>query len=120
VRALATNQLTESNTLRAFGRELTIALANGLALGFLIGAGVALIFGVIHPVPKGFLLAAVMGSAMLINNLIAGLAGIFVPVGLDRAEVDPAVSSAVFVTMATDVMGFFSFLGLASITGLAS
>ena len=120
VRALATNQLTESNTVRAFGRELTIAFANGLALGLLIGAGVALIFGVIHPVPKGFLLALVMGSAMLINNLIAGIAGIFVPVALDRARVDPAVSSAVFVTMATDVMGFFSFLGLASLTGLAS
>ena len=120
VRAIATNQLTESNTVRAFGRELTIALANGLALGLLIGAGVALVFGVIHPVPKGLLLAAVMGSAMLINNVIAGLAGILVPVGLDRARVDPAVSSAVFVTMATDVMGFFSFLGLASITGLAS
>jgi magnesium transporter len=120
VRAIATNQLTSSNTLRAFGRELTIALANGLSLGILIGAGVSIVFGIIHPVPKGFLLAAVMGSAMLINNLIAGLAGIFVPVSLDRARVDPAVSSAVFVTMATDVMGFFSFLGLASITGLAS
>src|SRR6478735_4068599 len=51
VRALATNQLTESNTLRAFGRELTIALANGVSLAVLIGAGVTLIFGVIHPTP---------------------------------------------------------------------
>ena len=120
VRALATNQLTSSNTLRMFAREFKIALWNGLSLGLFIGAGVALIFGVIHPVPNGFLLGAVMGSAMLINNLIAGLAGIIVPVTLDRADVDPAVSSAVFVTMATDVMGFFSFLGLAALTGLAS
>ncbi|MFL6739554.1 MAG: magnesium transporter [Sphingomicrobium sp.] len=120
VRALATNQLTSSNTLRMFGREFKIAFWNGLSLGLLISAGVALIFGVIHPVPKGFLLAGVMGSAMLINNLVAGLAGILVPVGLDRSRIDPAVSSAVFVTMATDVMGFFSFLGLAAITGLAS
>jgi magnesium transporter len=71
-------------------------------------------------VPNGFLLAGVMGTAMLINNLIAGLAGILVPVGLDRSRIDPAVSSAVFVTMATDVMGFFSFLGLAALSGLAS
>jgi magnesium transporter len=118
VRAIATNQLTESNTLRAFGRELTIALANGLSLGLLIGSGVALIFGVIHPTSHGFLLGAVMGAAMIINNLAAGLGGIFVPVTLDRFRVDPAVSSAVFVTTITDVTGFFSFLGLASLAGL--
>src|SRR6476619_209198 len=62
VRALATNQLTESNTLRAFGRELTIALANGLSLGFLIGLGVTLIFH--NP-----LLGGVIGAAMVITNL---------------------------------------------------
>ena len=111
VRALATNQLTESNTLRMFGREMKIALANGLALGLLIGTGVGLIFH--YP-----LLGFVIGLAMIINNLVAGLAGILVPVVLDRADVDPAVSSAVFVTTATDVMGFFSFLGLASAFGL--
>ena len=111
VRALATNQLTESNTIRAFGRELTIALANGLSLGALIGLGVTLIFG--NP-----LLGAVMAAAMVINNLAAGLGGIFVPVTLDRVGVDPAVSSAVFVTTITDVTGFFSFLGLAALVGL--
>jgi len=118
VRALATNQLTESNTLRAFGRELTIALANGLSLGVLIGSGVALVFGVIHPTPDGFLLGGVIGVAMIINNLAAGLAGILVPVTLDRFDIDPAVSSAVFVTTVTDVTGFFSFLGLAALAGL--
>ena len=111
VRALATNQLTESNTLRAFGRELTIALANGISLGLLIGTGVALIFA--NP-----LLGAVMGAAMVINNLAAGLGGIFVPVTLERFRIDPAVSSAVFVTTITDVTGFFSFLGLAALVGL--
>jgi magnesium transporter len=111
VRALATNQLTESNTLRMFGREMKIALANGLSLGLLIGTGVGLIFN--YP-----LLGFVIGLAMIINNLVAGLAGILVPVALDRADIDPAVSSAVFVTTATDVMGFFSFLGLASAFGL--
>jgi magnesium transporter len=108
VRALATNQLTESNTIRAFGRELTIALANGLSLGALIGVGVSLIFN--NPA-----LGAVMAAAMVINNLAAGLGGILVPVTLDRLRVDPAVSSAVFVTTITDVTGFFSFLGLAAL-----
>jgi magnesium transporter len=113
VRALATNQLTSANTWRMIGREVFIASANGLALGALIGTGVALVFGI----P---LLGVVIALAMLINNLVAGTAGILVPVILDRMRIDPAVSSAVFVTMATDVMGFFSFLGLAVLAGLAS
>ncbi len=112
VRALATNQLTSSNTVRMIGRELRIATANGLTLGLLIGTSSALLFS--NP-----LLGMVIGSAMIINNLTAGLAGILVPVTLDRMRIDPAVSSAVFVTTATDVMGFFSFLGLAVLTGLA-
>jgi magnesium transporter len=111
VRAIATNELTETNTLRAFGRELTIALANGLSLGFLIGVGVTLVFH--NP-----LLGAVMAAAMVINNLAAGLGGILVPVTLERLDIDPAVSSAVFVTTITDVTGFFSFLGLAALVGL--
>ncbi|SFF74757.1 magnesium transporter [Novosphingobium sp. CF614] len=112
VRAIATNQLTDSNTWRMIVREFRIAVANGTALGVLIGGGTALLFA--NP-----LLGAVIGAAMVINNLVAGLAGILVPVTLQRFKVDPAVSSAVFVTTATDVMGFFSFLGLAVITGLA-
>ncbi|WP_225204744.1 magnesium transporter [Novosphingobium huizhouense] len=111
VRAIATNQLTSSNTIRMILRELRIATANGLSLGAMIGIGVGLIFANPH-------LGAVIAAAMVINNLVAGLAGILVPVALDRLRVDPAVSSAVFVTMATDVMGFFSFLGLAVLTGL--
>ena len=112
VRALATNQLTSSNTVRMIGREFMIASINGLALGAIIGTGVGLIFG--NP-----LLGMVIAAAMLINNLMAGSAGILVPLTLDRLKIDPAVSSAVFVTMATDVMGFFSFLGLAVLSGLA-
>ncbi|RVU05340.1 magnesium transporter [Novosphingobium umbonatum] len=111
VRAIATNQLTSSNTIRMVLRELRIAMANGLSLGLLIGTSTALLFHNPH-------LGAVIGAAMIINNLVAGLAGILVPITLDRANVDPAVSSAVFVTTATDVMGFFSFLGLAVATGL--
>jgi len=111
VRALATNQLTSSNTLRMIAREFQVATANGFALGTLVGLGTLLIY---HN-PD---LAMVIGLAMLINNLVAGLAGVLIPIALERARVDPAVSSAVFVTMATDVMGFFSFLGLASLWGL--
>ena len=111
VRALATNQLTSSNTRRMIVRELRIAISNGLALGTLIGVGVWIAFG------RGDL-GLVIALAMLINNLVAGLSGILIPVALDKANVDPAVSSAVFVTMMTDVMGFFSFLGLATLWGL--
>jgi magnesium transporter len=112
VRALATNQLTSSNTLRMIWREFRIALANGISLAILIGIGTALLF-------QNPLLGSVIAAAMIINNLTAGIAGIMVPVTLDRLRIDPAVSSAVFVTTATDVMGFFSFLGLAVLTGLA-
>ena len=112
VRALATNQLTSANSVRMIGREFRIALANGLSLGLVIGVGAALVF-------DNLLLGEVIGAAMIINNLVAGLAGILVPVTLEKFDIDPAVSSAVFVTMATDVMGFFSFLGLAALTGLS-
>jgi magnesium transporter len=111
VRALATNQLTSSNTARMILREFRIAIANGLMLGLLIGGGTWLIFGNTD-------LAIVIALAMVINNMIAGLAGVLVPVLLERNGVDPAVSSAVFVTTSTDVMGFLSFLGLASLWGL--
>jgi magnesium transporter len=111
VRALATNQLTSSNTRRMIFREFRIAATNGLALGVLIGAGVYLRYGLAD-------LGLVIALAMLINNLIAGLSGILIPVTLEKLEIDPAVSSAVFVTMMTDVMGFFSFLGLATLWGL--
>ena len=113
VRAIATNQLTDSNTVRMIGREFRIAAANGLSLGLLIGAGTYLIFGNRD-------LSLVIGMAMIINNLIAGLSGVLIPVTLDRLRVDPAVSSAVFVTMMTDVMGFLSFLGLATLWGLGA
>ena len=111
VRALATNQLTSSNTMRMIGRELRIAASNGSALGVLVGLGSYLWFGNVG-------LSLVFGFALLLNNLMAGLAGVFVPITLDRFDIDPAVSSSVFVTMCTDCMGFLSFLGLASLAGL--
>ena len=111
VRALATNQLTSSNTMRMIVRELRIAGSNGLALGLVVGAGCYLW-------SDNAALATVFGSALLINNLVAGLAGVVVPITLDRFDIDPAVSSSVFVTMCTDCMGFLTFLGLATLAGL--
>jgi magnesium transporter len=113
VRALATNQLTSSNTLRMLMREFRIAMCNGVILGLVGAAGSYVILGNAQ-------LSLVFALAMMINSLVAGLVGVIVPVALDRANVDPAVSSAVFVTTATDVMGFFSFLGLASLWALSA
>ncbi|MBX3593608.1 magnesium transporter [Sphingomonas sp.] len=111
VRAIATNQLTDSNTWRMVGRELRIAIANGLALGLLIGVGTFVIF-------DNRDLSLVICLAMILNNLLAGLGGVLVPVTLDRMRVDPAVASAVFVTTLTDTGGFLAFLGLATLWGL--
>ena len=108
VRALATNQLTSSNTWRMLGREFRVAACNGAALGAVGALGTWLIFGD----PK---LSGVFAAAMVINSLVAGIIGVVVPVALDKADIDPAISSAVFVTTVTDVMGFLSFLGLAAI-----
>ena len=111
VRALATNQLTANNTWRAVRREMSIALLNGLTVAVVIGIVVSLLFD--NPV-----LGAVIAMAMLGNIVIAGFAGVFVPLTLDRMRVDPAISSSIFVTMTTDSMGFLVFLGLASVSGL--
>ncbi|HEX8383515.1 MAG TPA: magnesium transporter [Sphingomonas sp.] len=111
VRALATNQLTRSNTARAVLREFRVALLNGGTVALVIGIGVGLVFS-----PP---LGAVIAAAMLTNIVIAGLAGVLVPLTLERMGADPAVASSVFVTMVTDSMGFLVFLGLATASGIA-
>ena len=88
-------------------------LLNGLTIAVLIGFGAAAVFG--NPA-----LGGVIAAAILLNIIIAGLAGVFVPVMLERLDQDPAVASSVFVTMITDSMGFLAFLGLAVAAGLAS
>ena len=113
VRALATNQLTASNSLRIVRRELSVALLNGVTIAALVGLGAGLAF-------SSPMLGAVMALAMLVNIVVAGLAGVLVPMLLERLDQDPAVASSVFVTMITDSMGFFAFLGLAVATGLTS
>jgi magnesium transporter len=112
VRALATNQLTRSNTWRTILREIRVAMLNGVTVAAVMGIGVALIFA--NPQ-----LGTVIACAVVANIIIAGLAGVLVPVFLDRLDVDPAVASSIFVTMITDSMGFLAFLGLAAATGLA-
>lgn len=117
VRALATNQLTQSNTIRAIRREILIALLNGLSVAGAVGIAIA-IAGAALPDLGGGTLPVVIAAAMLTNILIAGLAGVMVPVTLERLRQDPAVASSVFVTMVTDSMGFLAFLGLATVSGL--
>ena len=111
VRALATNQLTSSNTLRMIVRELVIALANGFGLGLVMAIGCQLVY-------SDLALSLVLFAAMVINNINAGLSGVLIPLALEKFGIDPAVTSTVFVTTMTDVIGFFSFLGLAAAFGL--
>lgn len=108
VRALATRELTAVNTARVVLRETAVALINGVVFAVLMGLIAVLWFG-------GVRLGLVIGAAMIINLMAAALAGIFIPLGLDRLGYDPAVSSTVFVTTVTDVVGFLSFLGLATL-----
>lgn len=112
VRAIAMNQLTEANTMRILWRELRVALLNGVTIAVLIGLATGAIF-----TPT---LGGVIALAMVINVVTAGLAGVLVPVIFERLKQDPAVASSVFVTMITDSMGFFAFLGLAVAAGLAN
>ncbi|WP_271078326.1 magnesium transporter [Aurantiacibacter sp. MUD61] len=112
VRAIAMNQLTRSNTKRLVLRELKVALMNGATIAVLIGIATAVIF-----TPQ---LGGVIAAAMIVNIIVSGMAGVLVPVAFDRLDQDPAVASSVFVTMITDSMGFFAFLGLAVASGLVS
>ncbi|MFO1016260.1 MAG: magnesium transporter [Hyphomonadaceae bacterium] len=108
VRAIASRDLTESNAPRYILREAMTAMANGLLLAVLLSAVVWFWF-----TDGGLSLA--IGLAIMINFACAGLAGILVPMSLRRFGADPAVSSSVFVTFVTDIVGFMSFLGLATL-----
>ncbi|WEZ83683.1 magnesium transporter [Rhizobium sp. 32-5/1] len=107
VRALATRDLDIHNAWRIVRREAGVGLLNGLLFGLLIGIVAGAWFQDIN-------LGGIIAAAMLINMIAAALAGIMIPLLLDRYGADPAVSSAVFVTTVTDVTGFMAFLGLAT------
>ncbi|WP_126976055.1 magnesium transporter [Frigidibacter oleivorans] len=108
VRALATKNLTGSNAGRVVRREAMVGLINGAVFAVTMGTVGWLFFG--SP-----WLAVVIGLAMIINLLVAALAGVMVPLLLDRMELDPALASGTFVMTMTDVVGFFAFLGLATV-----
>jgi len=108
VRALAMNELNPANIVRVALRETAVGLINGFAFAALLALLAYYWFGM-------SLLGAVIAIAMVVNLLAAALAGIFIPLGLHRMGFDPAVASTVFVTTVTDVVGFFSFLGLATL-----
>ncbi|RJE81327.1 magnesium transporter [Paracoccus sp. JM45] len=107
VRGLATRDLSASNALRVVRREVAVGLINGAVFGAIM-AGITFLW--FHDV----WLAGVIGMAMIINLLVAALAGITVPLVLNKLGADPALASGTFVTMMTDVIGFMAFLGLAS------
>ncbi len=111
VRAIAMNQLTRANTGRMLWREMRVALLNGATIAVLVGTATGIIFSP--------MLGAVIAIAVMVNIVTAGLAGVLIPVMFERLRQDPAVASSVFVTMITDSMGFFAFLGLAVAAGLA-
>ncbi len=107
VRALAMRELTATNALRVIGKELLVGGFNGAVFAVLAGA----VAWVWFASPE---LGVVIGLAMIINMVVAGLAGSAIPIALERAGADPAVASGVFLTTITDVVGFFTFLGLAA------
>jgi magnesium transporter len=107
VRALATRDLTQTNASRVVGREVAVGLINGL--GFAVIMGIVAWVWFDQP-----MIGLVIAAAMVVNLAAAALAGILVPILLDKVGADPALASGTFVTTVTDVVGFFVFLGLAA------
>jgi magnesium transporter len=108
VRALATRDLSEANAWRVVRRELLVGIINGLGFAVIMGVIAATWFNVSD-------LGLVIGLAMLCVLASAALGGIVIPLGLIRLGLDPAIASGPFVTTVTDVVAFFSFLGIATI-----
>lgn len=108
VRALATRDLTTANVWRVIKKEVLVGLINGLIFAVVMGVVGVVWFG--SP-----MLGVVIAVAMVINLVVAGLAGTGIPIILERMGVDPALASGAFVTTVTDVVGFFAFLGLAAL-----
>lgn len=108
VRALATQALSDANASRVIKRELLVGLLNGIAFAVITGTAAYVWF----QVPG---LGLVIGLAMICNLIAAAAGGILIPLGLNRLNIDPAVASSPFVTTVTDVVGFFSFLSIATL-----
>jgi magnesium transporter len=108
VRALATRELGSFNAWRVVTRETLVGLINGLAFAVITGIVAVAWF----KIPG---LGFVIGLAMVCNLVAGALGGILIPMALERVRADPAVASGTFVTTVTDVVGFFSFLGIATL-----
>jgi magnesium transporter len=108
VRALATRELSSANATRIILRELLVGLVNGFAFAVITGLVATIWFRITD-------LGLVIGLAMIVNLVAGALGGILIPLILYRWRSDPAVSSGVFVTTVTDVVGFFAFLGIATL-----
>jgi len=108
VRALATHNLTPANATRIVFKEFFVGLANG----FLFAVMVTVVGGMWFSMPE---LGLVVGLATLLTMTVGTVAGVLVPLSLNKFGVDPAIASSVFVTTITDVVGFFSFLGLVAL-----
>jgi len=108
VRGLALGELTWTNSRKALAKEALVGLSNGVALGAVAMLGAWLLKG-------SFLLGVVLALAMIVNMFVAATAGTLIPLGLRALKVDPALASSVFITTLTDVFGFLSFLGLATL-----
>lgn len=108
VRALAMRDLDTRNAVKFIAKETLVGSLNGVAFAVMV-AGVSVAwFG-------DFQIAWIIAIAMILNLIVAGLVGTLIPLGLDRFKIDPAVASGVFLTTVTDVVGFFAFLGLATL-----
>jgi magnesium transporter len=108
VRGIALGELSWGNSRKALLKEMAVGVGNGILLGFVA----ALATWVMRGDPA---LGLVLGIAMVLNFFVAAAAGTLVPLGLRAANVDPALASSVFITTLTDVFGFLSFLGLATL-----
>jgi len=108
VRALATKELTTANAFKIITKETFVGGINGIIFAVIIGFLSAYWF-------EDTLLGIVIGMAMVFNLLIAGMTGILIPLTLNKFNIDPALASGVILTTITDVFGFFSFLGLATV-----
>ena len=107
VRALAMKDLTPTNALRVMGKEVLVGGVNGVLFALFAGTVAGFWF-------QDLGIALIMAAAMIVNMVVAGLAGAAIPLGLALRRIDPAIASAVFLTTITDVVGFFVFLGLAA------
>ena len=108
VRSISTRDLVPLNYRRIINKEIVVSFYNGVLFALITG-----LFGWFWF--DNFSLGVVLAFAMIVNIVIAGLSGILIPIGLNKLGIDPAIASTVFLTTITDVVGFFSFLGLAAL-----